>query len=142
MKKLVVAALVLLAPIGANAIPITSSVGVYDVTYVEVLGTDPTLASQPWWGSESLATEFASLVNDDLGILNDGVFGPLFAYSVGGGITNVAVYFLGVGTVTGNLDSRIRTNYAVATKAPEPGTLTLLSAGLLGLVALRRRRIS
>jgi len=47
----------------------------------------PAPGVMPWWGSLSLANQFATAVGNGFGIVNTAQnFGPLFAYSVSGGV--------------------------------------------------------
>jgi hypothetical protein len=145
MKKLLVALLVL-APLHANAVLITSSVGTYDVTYTNVKGDSGSLDDQVWWGSLNLAREFAALVGNKLGWLNDYGnvdYGAFFAYSNSGDYTEVAAFNKSGSVDWGPIDEDNRWDFAIAHKVasvPEPGTLSLIGAGLLGLGLLRRRR--
>jgi hypothetical protein len=152
MKKTLVLSVLLTAILEANAVPVSSTVGDFEVSTVSgpYLTLEAQLESQVWWGSFALASEFAALVNNDLGFFNSTTLdvGPLFAYDDTAGLTLSRVWceqgFCGAGIVSGYSDgttNRDRT-YAVATRisaVPEPGTLWALGAGLVGLAATRRR---
>ncbi len=139
----------------AQAVTINSSVGVYEVTFVEgtALDLEALLTVQAWYdtGSDALAREFASLVGTQLGLPNFGILGPYFAYD---GVPetegNVDLCFFNSGPFTnavqcsdGFVTDDVGRAYAVASQVPEPTTMLLFATGLLGLGGYRwqqRRR--
>jgi hypothetical protein len=137
----------------------------YSVTYFET-GADPlnrppnslayfNTTYMPWWGNQSLANQFASAVNDDLGIWkaagNMTDAGPYFAFSwaVQDTDTNNRWWNVGMSTVSGSaapimLNAPIRFAVLSATAVPEidgklvPQVLLLLT----GLFFLFRGKAS
>ena len=87
-KFVAMIAVVLLAgPMAANAVPITTSAGTFELSVIEDNFSDISgiLTSQVWWGNDALATEFAMSAQAlGLSALNSSAFrenmGPVFAY--------------------------------------------------------------
>ncbi len=144
MKKLIMV-LLMIAPLSAGAVVVDSSIGQYDVTSTSTTGSDSALNGTAWWGSSSLAQEFAGLVGGSLGLPNGffGGTGPYFAYARTSTNTVYAASFLGLFTFTDDDRSRDTNTYALSrsvAQVPEPGSIVLFGAGLIGLALLRRRR--
>jgi hypothetical protein len=155
MRKLLVA-LILVAPLQARAIPISTSAGDFDVTTVSGNFSDlsTTLMSQVWWGDVVLANEFASIIRSDLGTSGPNLLGPRFAVCSG-----VDCLFNASDTLTVQGAAWVGTTmqltqfasvptgplpftWAIAQRVavPEPATTMLLVFGLLGIAAARRTR--
>ena len=143
MRRILTALMLLVLPFQANAIMINSSVGAYDVTTITGILNAPSISSQltnqVWFNNETLAGEFAGLVQDSLGLPNALGFtvGPLFVFEVP--LISRAWFPLTstVGIVSGGNPSTERT-FAIAQQVPEPSTLALLSLGFLGIGAARK----
>ncbi|GAB4378381.1 MAG: hypothetical protein Kow00121_30060 [Elainellaceae cyanobacterium] len=112
------------------------------------------LTQQPWWGSESDAAAFASLVAGDLGFPNVGLnfsFGPLFAFAIPETPPDAILMFT-FGSVSGSPNSlfgplvtaRNETQtYAVATSSvPIPTPALLPGLVGMGIAAMRKKRQS
>ena len=78
-KVLISLALLALAPLHANAYVVNTSVGSYDVTSSYLSGSSSILRTQAWYGSSSLAAEFAAATGNALGTPN-GNAAPYFVY--------------------------------------------------------------
>ncbi|TAF09216.1 MAG: hypothetical protein EAZ77_05785 [Nostocales cyanobacterium] len=132
----------------ANAATFTVNGTDYDITTVtgSYNSLSSQLQSQVWWGNQTLASQFATIVGSSLGISS--YVGPTFAYGVTGGgmftFANGYAYTSLVNGVTGYSPevSNPSAVYAIATVAtpstpvsvPEPGTA--IPTALVGLVAL------
>jgi len=154
--KLIIAALLILGAVPAQAIPIVisgtaSSDDVWEVSLLDGLFADnqALLESQEWWGDSDLALIFAIAAGDIFGTQNTGFgrnFGPLFAYMAAG--TGADAFFIEVGTLgefscAGDCELPFPDPvWAVAERVsvPEPSTLALLGIGLAGMGLVRRRK--
>jgi hypothetical protein len=122
----------------ADSITVTVNGTQYDITTVTGTFTDnmAQLESTPWWGNESLAQEIAGAVMDDIGTPNE--FngeeggGPLFAWN--DDAIDAFIVFQGTVYPTSPSES-VSFTWGVGSvvNAPEPGSLAMLFAGLLGL---------
>jgi hypothetical protein len=123
-------------------------------------GVEDLLRSQTWWANPDRAYAFADEVREQLGMshlhLSDTpwYYGPLFATEVVHGVHPIYVPVLGMTAFFGDRPGGefidvvpnktiygLNGWFAVATlvSAPEPGTLSLLAVGVLGVLAARRR---
>jgi len=159
--KLIIAALFVFSPFVAGADPIvidgaadSNNDGVWDILLLD--GSfdelDATLTAQVWWGDDSLARLFADTLGIASGNIGFGLnhWGPLFA--VTSSIVNGLALNLGQlclddacsGTSYDNVSNIKRVTFATASRItiPEPGTLSLLAFGIVGMSLLRRRKAS
>ena len=158
--------LLALIPSGVvRADSVTVKVGgtTYDITTLTGTFSDnsATLEGTPWFGNSALAESLAAAVGASFGTPQNTLefgqnYGPLFAYElVDGGVTgvNTAVFDIPDGSTSGsvsgldwypNISAIWATGSVVPPAAtPEPGTLSLMIAAMLGLgllVGIRRDR--
>ena len=142
----VVACLLWIKPGTSSALVIDSSAGRFDITPLDTsFGTDSSLLqSQIWWQDKTLAEEFATLVNTELGRNSAlSLVGPFFAFDLftSGNIPGVRVtswQFFSGPLIEFNPADVARRTYAIArpVPAPEPASIALIA---LGLLAIRRR---
>jgi len=154
MKRMILgwlAAGIMAVPMSAQALLVTVEGQAYEVETISgtYLGLATTLNAQPWWGKTTLAEQFASAVNDDLGLPNfSGTAGPLFAFLYGTSEPPIAIRtWGGTGTgfavLLGTVEPNVTYTWATASPVPLPPALYLLGLGfasLLGLGARRRRQ--
>lgn len=130
--------------LNASAISIsTVSDGDWDVTTISGNLTDNSslLASQVWWQNQVLAEEFASLVEDALGLpQGGGTAGPYFVFDIGA-TSGQGVQWNHTTSETQAASLSLTGGFvlAVAVPIPEPTTALLLAIGLIGMALGRRR---
>jgi hypothetical protein len=131
---------------------VTTFTGTYDANTSKF--ALPPSGLMPWWGSESIASQFATQVLDRLGLPFSGFAGPIFAYQTVPNFENPSLIevegrlydstILGIGSSVGEV--RISDTYAIvvpaAPPAAVPGPLPLFgAAAAFGLSRRLRRRI-
>jgi hypothetical protein len=131
-----------LCPGSAQAFVVNVGVVQYDVTTFTGSYNDntskfalpPAPGVMPWWGSQSLAQQFAAAVGGNLGLPNNDFIdiGPFFGSSFEFGEVT-ATYFDGSGTNYNSFNPNASLTYARATvynppAAPVPGPLPALGA--------------
>jgi hypothetical protein len=150
---LALAALICIFPGNAKADSIVTVGGVtYDVTTITTTfnSASATLEAEPWWGSQTVADDFAGQVGTALGLPNDfglGELGPFFAwtntYATPLGNFNAEFYDAAYSDI-GDTEQDPNTTYTFAVASvvttPEPGTLIMVFGGLLGLGLLLRMK--
>jgi hypothetical protein len=118
--------------VGGTSYDVTTFTGSFDSGF-------QTLGGTPWINNQSLAASLASAVGTALGSQDPRApFGPLFAVSFdpsthtveAEGYLGGIVYF---GPVNSSLTTFWATGSVVGVPAPEPGTLSMMIAGMLGL---------
>jgi len=151
---LALAALICIFPGNANADSIVTVGGVtYDITTITTTfnSTSATLEATPWWGSQTVADEFAGQVGTALGLPNNniglGSWGPFFAWTnilaTPAGNFNAEFYdTFYAGIADTEQDPNTTYTFAVASvvTTPEPGTLIMVLGGLLGLALFVRMK--
>lgn len=137
---------------GANAgLIIDSSVGKYEISTITGTFDDNSafLMDQVWWDKGALAAEFAGLVGDSFGVVNYGLDGPWFAWAIDTDSITAASYYITNPSGPEVLPdikppSDIDGTFAYATPVnavPLPAAAWLFGSALLGLGAIKRRKI-
>lgn len=147
-SKILFLAIALMFTAQAKAVTITLGANNYNVTAytpgADALTIQSLLASQPWWGDNSLAFNAASQVGLQLGSPNQGL-GPIFATSTSTGAlqwANQGVFNVAFNATYSGYTFAI-VDQPQTPSVPDSGaTIALLGASLLGLTALRRRFIA
>jgi len=150
-------ALPLLAAAPASAVTVTVGSIDYDVTVLKgsynsnsALFQLPPAGKVPWWGSDTLAVNFAQQVYDQLGSGPSFGYGPVFAYELSG--TDILGISQNLANPSSQLDETIAdnadVNYAIATPlnsapASVPAPLPVFgAAAALGWSRQLRKRIA
>jgi hypothetical protein len=126
---------------------VTTFQGSYNANSAK-FATPPAPGRMPWWGSESLARQFATVVKDAFGFPNEDTVGPLFGHRFATGGTTVATCI----TETPNSTSRCGSNWGTLNATftwaqadlvpPVPGPLPVFgAAAAFGFSRKLRQRI-
>lgn len=158
LRKIIAVYLLTCVAVHANAATIDTSVGQFDISTVtgSFSENQGLLESQVWWGSQTLADEFATLTGNALGYPNlNGTWSPLFAYATVESATGPDGVRFRLVTDTsfpndvGSLHSvelsalgGTTISWAVATPSavPIPAAAWLFGSAILGLIAFQRRK--
>jgi hypothetical protein len=124
---------------------VTTFTGTYNgnVAKFNTLGNNGLM---PWWGSDSLATQFATQIGSSLGLPYLSSTGPAFAYVLTSNVSS-RIYFPGSGIVGLSAELDGNQTYVIATLATPPaasvpGPLPLFgAAAAFGMSRRLRRRI-
>jgi hypothetical protein len=120
--------------VGGTDYDVTTATGTYNSLITQ-------LQSEPWWGNSALAVQFASTVNNQLGLPNGGQ-GPFFAFGTGLFINSQVWSGSGVSQI--GIDSTTTITWATTTPATPvpfdiPGGATIPTVGSLLALALMRK---
>jgi hypothetical protein len=133
--------------VGGQNWNVTTFQGSYNANSA-TFATPPAPGRMPWWGSESLASQFATAINSALGFPNfSGDFGPLFGikFATGGTSVNSCTWGFGSAQCAVNFGNLNNTNYTWAQAdlvPPVPGPLPLFgAAAAFGFSRKLRQRI-
>ena len=125
----------------ATVVPVTVNGTSYNITTIvgSYNANSTQLSSEPWFGSSSAATSFASALGTLLGTPNSGSGGPFFAYD---SIVNTRFYFTAGGSVfSTTISPPTSVTYAVvaSTAVPEPLNVlgSVVGLAMLGTVSSR-----
>jgi hypothetical protein len=126
----------------AGAVIVTVGGIVYDVNMTNISHTIsspsfalPPLGQMPWWGDDTLASEFATSVFFQLGPGTDANYGPVFAYAVDTALNQVLGLSQSLTDINDQIDvmptTSTTTLYATASSTsttPVPLSLPILGA--------------
>jgi hypothetical protein len=126
----------------AGAVVVTVGGIVYDVNIINMSHTLsspsfglPPLGQMPWWGDDTLASEFATSVFFQLGPGTDANYGPVFAYAVDTALNQVLGLSQSLTDINDQIDvmptTSTTTLYATASSTsttPVPLSLPILGA--------------
>lgn len=131
--------------VNATPIQISTSIGNYEIDLLQAQTAEASdlLQDQVWYNDQDLADEFAELIFDGFGIVNQFDDGPYFVYEMDFETQWFRARFWwsqfnSVGTTVSPFANRV---YAVATavELPESATLVLMGIGLFVMKHVRRR---
>ena len=132
--------------VGGVQYDVTTFTGSYDAD-TSKFETAANGGVMPWWGSDSLASQFAAAVSGNLGAPN-GSFGPFFGWSVSSSIEvyrwlgTTSTVYAGSYTTDSTYTWAQATLYTAPAPAPAPGPLPLFgAAAAFGFSRKLRKRI-
>jgi hypothetical protein len=124
--------------VGGQQYDITTFEGTYSTDTVK-FNTASNGGSMPWWGNPTLADDFATTVQESLGLPNSGIIGPLFADEASGGSVSVSYWLFGT-LGSNSVNESDSWTFAQATLYEVPGPLPLLGAAAAFNMSRRLRR--
>jgi hypothetical protein len=114
--------------VGGVQYDVTTFTGTYNAN-TSKFATPANSGVMPWWGSSSLASQFATAVGSSFGFPNPSGRGPYFAYEAFSTAVRAWQYNQSGQVAFAGTAQSLERSWAQATSVPVPGPLPLLGAG-------------